>query len=123
MFNIAAHLALALGLFWYQKKLKYKPAMYVLTIFWYGAGTLMIFIETVILTGELLSSLLFQGMLLELFYVFPMYLSLKWAKKHNHDIIHPFFMFLVFSALATVLAGWFLANANVANGIAFVSNL
>ena len=117
MFNIVAHLTLALGLLWYQRRMKYEPKLRILTIFWYGAGTLLIFVESFILTGDFVSSLLLQGMVIELFYILPMYLSFRHHKKHKHDIFHAFFFFLVYAAIATLAAGWMLANANVVGGI------
>ena len=117
MFNLAAHLALALGLLWFQKKTDYKTRLSVLTVFWYGIGSLLIFVEMAVLTGTLFSGFFLQGMMVELFYILPMYFALKWGKKHKDDIWHPFLMFLVFAAIATLFVGWFLANADVARGL------
>jgi len=117
MFNLAAHLALALGIFWFQRKMRYRVRLAVLTVFWYGVGSILVFVEMAILTGRLFSGFFLQGMLVELFYVFPMFFALKWAEKHKDDIWHPFLMFLAFSTIATVFVGWFLANADVARGL------
>lgn len=117
MFNLAAHLALALGILWFQRKMDYKPKISVLTVFWYGMGSMLVFVEMAVLTGLLFSGFFLQGMLIELFYVFPMMFALKYAKKHKVDVWHPFLLFLAFAAIATVFVGWFLANADVARGL------
>lgn len=116
MFNIFAHLSLALGVLWYQRKMHYRPQITVLTIFWYGMGTILIFVEMAVLTGLLFSGFFLQGMLVEFFYIWPMYFALKWAKRHKDDIWHPFLMFLVFSLFSTLVVGWVLANASFVSG-------
>lgn len=116
MFNLIAHLALALGILWYQHKTNYRPRISVLSIFWYGTGSVLIFFEMAVLTGRLFSGFFLQGMLIEIFYIPPMIFALKWAQRHKDDVWHPFLMFLAFAAIATVVVGWFLANADVVNG-------
>lgn len=116
MFNLAAHLALALGILWYQKKADYKPSLWMLTVFWYGMGSLLVFVEMAVLTGHLFSGFFLQGMIIEIFYIFPMFFALKYNVKHKDDIWHAFLMFLAFATIATLFVGWFLANADVASG-------
>lgn len=117
MLNVIFHILLAYGLLWYQRKMKFKPKLLTLSIFWYGMGSLLIFVEMAILTKKLFSGFFVQGLLIEAFYVLPIYFALKYGRKHKKDLWHPLFLFLVFSLVATVAAGWFLANANVATGL------
>jgi len=117
MLNVISHILLAYGLLWYQRRMKYKPTLFVLAVFWYGMGSLLIFVEMAILTGRLLSGFFVQGLIIEGFYILPMYFGLKYARKHKKDLWHPLFLFLAFSLVATVAVGWFLANANVASGL------
>lgn len=117
MLNIIFHILLAYGLLWYQRKLKFKPHLATLAIFWYGIGSLLIFVETAILTKKLFSGFFVQGLIIESFYVLPIVLALKYGRRHPRDLWHPLFLFLLFSLVATVAAGWFLANANVASGL------
>lgn len=117
MLNIAAHLALALGLLWYHRRTEFKTPLWVLVLFWTGMGTLLIYVEIVILTRQAFGPLHLQALIIELFYVLPMFLALRLARKHPRDILHPFLAFLVFSAFATLAAGWFLAWAPTATGL------
>lgn len=117
MASIVFHLALTLGVLWYQQKIRYKVKAWKLSILWYCVSAALVFIESFVLIGRPISGLLFQGLLLGIFYIPAVYLALRWAEARRHGLWGPMLVFLGLAAMATIVAAMFLARTPIVNGL------
>jgi hypothetical protein len=116
MVSVIFHLVLMFALIWYQRRQQFHPPPALLTAFWYLVSVVMALIESVIVTGQWFSGLLVQGAVVGLFYLPAVFLSLRLARRWHDGLWRPFFSFLGFALVATLLAAAFLAYAPWARG-------
>lgn len=116
MISIFFHLALTFAIIWYQRRQQFHPSAVVLTLFWYIVSMAMVLVESSAVTGQWFSGLFIQGLIVGLFYLPAVFLSLRLARRWHDGLWRPFFAFLGFSLVCTLLAAIFLAYAPWARG-------
>lgn len=116
MLRIALQVLFVLGILLYQRQTRYRQHPLTLAAVWYAFGLPLILVESDVAVGTPFSLLTLQNMLIALFYVPPAFIAFKHARERRKGIWGPFGAYLLLALLATALAAFVLARADIASG-------
>lgn len=116
MLRSVLHILFLLGVLLYQQQTRYRPHPLTLTAVWYAFGSLLILVETDVAVGTPFSLLTLQNMLIALFFVPPAFFAFKHARERRKGIWGPFGIYILLALLATALAAFVLARADIVTG-------
>jgi membrane protease YdiL (CAAX protease family) len=111
------HLALMLALLWHQRHSEYRHSPWKLAAAWYAAGAVVIVAESYAITRLSFSILALQGVLLEILFAVAAGFAFRYAKKRRRGLLAPFLVFAAYGLIATIIAGFLLAQGNVVQGL------
>lgn len=104
MLSIFLHLALTAAILWYQQKMRFEPSSLYLTVLWYLVSVASSLIETTVQTATWLSGMFLQSLILAIFYLPPVFFSLRLAKRKRLPVWKSMAFFLCASIISTVVA-------------------
>ena len=120
MLSIVFHLLLTAGVIWYHKARDYKVHALTLTVGWYAVSAALVFIGMAALTGDWLSGMLVQGMVVGLFYAPAVFITLRWAERRKAGLGSTFGFFMLMAVVATAIASVVLARAEIVKGLSAI---
>lgn len=117
MLRILIHVALVAVVLWHQRHGGYRRHPFMLAVLWYAAGVPFMLLESLFVSGRMLTGVLLQNMLVALFFVPPAWVAFAHARKTRRGILRPFLLYVGLALVATLVAGLVLARADSVRGL------